>query len=270
MEKGGVGVRGSYHSSLFCSQLAPNLFLPQGLHICLPPSHPISWVDGTHYTPPPGHEPPPPNPCLVLCLTSKDTQAWWQSKTGFSTMNSTAGSACCTGCRRAHLLKPAVTLKITHRDLRGVLESPPLLQDQPLVIDSYNKKPTSCKHFGVLRSLGHSSGLINISLSHCLASLFVHEIIYCFCKKFFCLFVCFPQWSKPSLCSTSLTHFNSGFIFPHCYFFSARKVSIAPTLVFCRQLEGSIYFGFLLLIQVNNISPQKYTEREDSKNLVSK
>lgn len=192
MEKGGVGVRGSYHSSLFCSQLAPNLFFPQGLHICLPPSHPISWVAGTHYTPPPGHELPPPNPCLVLCLTSKDTQAWWQSKTGFSTMNSTAGSARCTGCRRAHLLKPAVTLKITHRDLRGVLESPPLLQDQTLVIDSYNKNPTSCKHFGVLTSLGHSSGLINISLSHCLASLFVHKIIYCFCKKFVCLFV-FPN-----------------------------------------------------------------------------
>jgi len=47
--------------------------------------------------------------------------------------------------------------------------------------------------------------------------------------------------------------------------FSDGKVSIATTFVFCRQLGGCIYCRFLLLKQINNISPPKYTEENAAK-----
>lgn len=150
METGRVGVRGSCHNSLFCSQPAPNLFFPPRVTLLattfLPRQlgrlyrlHTTSWEQATTT-----------QTHAWSCVSPQKVPSENQASAGCSTR--------CTGCRRAHLPKPAVTPKITYRDLREVLKSPPQLQDQMLVIVSYNENPTSCKPFGVLTTCGHSSG----------------------------------------------------------------------------------------------------------------
>lgn len=106
-----------------------------------------------------------------------------------------------------------------------------------LVIESHNQNTSSCKLFGVPISPGHSSGLINIFLSHWLASLFVHKLIHHFYKNSFCFFV-FPNGQK-----LLLIEFNSFFIFLHCYFFRKEKFLLLPPLSSADNSEEAFIVG---------------------------
>lgn len=167
MEHGEAGVKGSWRT----------LFFAQGLYSCLPPSYLKSQADcigdtltARHKLPPPiqmylGPVPPWRMPRhggasqhqAMLWSWASPRKPPWQSKPGFSRMSSTAGSTCYKGCRRGHLLKAAQTTKITHRHLRG-FKSLPLLKDQMLVVDSYNKNHASCKPSAGSPSLVDFSG----------------------------------------------------------------------------------------------------------------
>lgn len=167
MEHGEAGVKGSCRT----------LFFAQGLYSCLPPSYLKSQADcigdtltARHKLPPPiqmylGPVPPWRMPRhggasqhqAMLWSWASPRKPPWQSKPGFSRMSSTAGSTCYKGCRRGHLLKAAQTTKITHRHLRG-FKSLPLLKDQMLVVDSYNKNHASCKPSAGSPSLVDFSG----------------------------------------------------------------------------------------------------------------
>lgn len=156
-------------------------------------------------------------------------------------MSSAAGSTCYTGCRRGHLLKAAQTTKITHRHLRG-FKLLPLLKDQMLVVDSYNKNHASCKPSAASTGLVDSSGFKEY-FSKPFFNFSAHKIL----QNFYNFFFSSPQWSKTS-CSIKLNSFYQMLCFS--IFFSFFFPMIKKLILQSGQLRESSYFEFHCLCRL--------------------